>query len=240
MKIIPAIDLMGGAYVRLRQGRFHEATCYGDDPVAVAIGFARAGASLIHLVDLDGARTGHPIQADLVRTIAASVTSQIEVGGGLRTLDQIAAYLEQGVARVVLGSAAVQEPALLQAAVEVYGGRVVLGIDVRAGRVAIGGWTEVSSRDALSLAREMAGLGLQELIYTDISRDGMMNGPDLTGLARLVVESGLSVIASGGISSMADLESVATAGASGAIIGKALYDGRVDLRDAILSLEVIT
>lgn len=233
MRIIPAIDLLGGACVRLRQGDFAASVTYGTDPVAVARAFSLAGASLIHLVDLDGARAGQPVQADLVRLIAASVETPVEVGGGLRTMAEIRAYLDRGVARVVLGSAAVKDPGLLQEAVGLYGARVILGLDVRRGRVAIDGWAASTPLDALDFAREMAGRGLKEVIYTDIARDGMLCGPDLEGLAGLVHRSGLAVIASGGIASLADLEAVAAAGASGAIIGKAVYDGRIDLGRAI-------
>lgn len=236
-QVIPAIDLLGGKCVRLRQGSFTAATIYDGDPVAVAEGFARAGAGLIHLVDLDGARAGFPVQADLVCRIASAVAVPVEIGGGLRSMDQIVHYLEGGVGRVVLGSAAVRDPALMNAAVRRFGERVVLGLDARDGRVATDGWTASSDRDALSLALEMSTLGLKEMIYTDIARDGMLSGPDLTGLARLVRQSGLAVVASGGIASLPDLEAVARTGARGAIVGKALYDGRIDLGEAITRLE---
>ena len=233
MRIIPALDLLGGACVRLRQGSFAEAVTYGMDPTAVARAFGLAGARLIHLVDLDGARAGRPVQADLVRRIAADVKIPVEVGGGLRTMAEIRAYLDHGVARVVLGSAAVKDPGLLRAAVESYGDRVILGLDARHGRVATDGWTTSTTLGALDLARDMARIGLKEVIYTDIARDGMLCGPDLEGLADLARRSGLAVIASGGIASPADLEAAAAAGASGAIIGKAVYDGRIDLGEAI-------
>ena len=209
MRVIPAVDLLGGACVRLRQGRFNEAVTYGTDPVSVAWAFSLAGAKLIHLVDLDGARAGRPVQADLVRRIAAAVKTPVEVGGGLRTMVEIRAYLEDGVARVVLGSAAVKDPGLLRAAVEVYGDRVILGLDARRGRVATDGWAASTALGALDLARDMARCGLKEVIYTDIARDGMLCGPDLEGLTDLVRRSGLAVIASGGVSSLTDLEAVA-------------------------------
>ncbi|NLG85405.1 MAG: 1-(5-phosphoribosyl)-5-[(5-phosphoribosylamino)methylideneamino]imidazole-4-carboxamide isomerase [Firmicutes bacterium] len=238
MMVIPAIDLMGGACVRLYQGEFDRATVYGRDPVAVAHRFVEAGARLIHLVDLDGARAGRPVQRKTVLAVARAVPVPLEVGGGIRSMEAIASYLEEGVARVVLGSAAVKHPALLEAAVARYGERIVLGLDARNGRVAVEGWQATSERDAVSLAKEMATMGLAEVIYTDIARDGTLAGPDLEGLARLVKESGMKVIASGGISSVDDLKAVAATGAAGAIVGKALYDGRLDLRTAILALEV--
>ncbi|MCL6614493.1 MAG: 1-(5-phosphoribosyl)-5-[(5-phosphoribosylamino)methylideneamino]imidazole-4-carboxamide isomerase [Firmicutes bacterium] len=237
MKVIPAIDLMGGACVRLFQGDFGRATIYGRDPVAVARSFAEAGAGLIHLVDLDGARCGRPVQREAILAVAAAVPVPVEVGGGVRTMAEIEAYLEHGVARVVLGSAAVKDPALLRAAVARYGERIVLGLDARGGRVAVEGWSEVSDRDALGFAKEMAAMGVRELIYTDVARDGTLSGPNLEGLSLLVRESGMRVIASGGISSLADLEAVAGTGAAGAIVGKALYDGRLDLRAAVKLLE---
>ncbi|MGQ9780242.1 MAG: 1-(5-phosphoribosyl)-5-[(5-phosphoribosylamino)methylideneamino]imidazole-4-carboxamide isomerase [Bacillota bacterium] len=238
MMVIPAIDLMGGACVRLYQGDFGRATVYGRDPVALARGFVAAGARLIHLVDLDGARAGWPVQRETILAVAAAVPVPVEVGGGIRTMEAIASYLDEGVARVVLGSAAVKDPELLRAAVARYGERIVLGLDARAGKVAVEGWQATAEREVVSLAKEMVAMGLHEVIYTDIARDGTLTGPDLDGLARLVRETGMKVIASGGISSLADLKAVAAVGAAGAIVGKALYDGRLDLRTAIRTLEV--
>lgn len=240
MRIIPAIDLLDGACVRLAQGDYGRATIYGRDPRAVAACFAQAGASLIHVVDLDGARLGRAAQAQTVLGIAKAVRVPVEVGGGVRNMADLACYLEQGVARVVLGSAALKDPPFLQQAVTRYGGRVILGLDARDGLVSAEGWTEDSRVEVLDLAREMARLGVREAIYTDIARDGMLAGPDLAGLARLVRESGLLIVASGGISSLGDLEAAAAAGAAGAIVGKALYDGRLDLRAAILRFEAGT
>lgn len=237
MRVIPSLDILGGSYVRLRQGDFRQATRYGDDPQAAARSFADAGASLIHLVDLEGARSGWPVQSDTILAIAGSVPVPVQVGGGLRTMDQIEGYLERGVARVILGSAAVKDPELVRAAVDRYGERIVLGLDARRGLAAVEGWTESSACEAVVLAKSMAALGVREVIYTDIERDGMLSGPNLAELAKMARESGLSVIASGGISSYEDLEALAALGLSGAILGKALHDGRIDLRTAIERLE---
>lgn len=236
MRIIPAIDLLDGVCVRLRQGDYARATVYRGDPLQAAREFAAAGAGLLHLVDLEGARAGRPLQARLVLDIAAALPIPVEVGGGIRTLADLAGYLEHGVARAVLGSAALKDPAFFRTALARYGERIILGLDARGGLVAAEGWTETSQVDAVELARSLAGSGLREVIYTDIARDGMLSGPDLQGLGRLVRETGLSAIASGGIASLADLEGAAAAGASGAIVGKAVYDGRIDLREAILRL----
>ena len=235
MRIIPAIDLLGGACVRLSQGDFARTAVCDADPDAVAERFAKAGARLIHLVDLDGARQGRPVQAETILRIARH--APVEAGGGLRNMAGIAAYLENGVARVVLGSAAVKNPELVREAVARYGGRVILSLDVRHGRAAVEGWTETSGMDAGELAAAIAGLGIEEIIYTDISRDGMLTGPNLAGLIHLIRETGLRVIASGGISTLADLKALAAAGADGAIIGKALYAGQIDLKQAIMEFE---
>lgn len=237
MRIIPAIDLLGGSCVRLRQGDFARATVYRNDPLQVAREFAAAGTGLIHLVDLEGAKAGRPLQARLILDLAAAIPVPVEVGGGIRTMADLEGYLGHGAARAVLGSAALKDPAFFRAAVERYGPRVVLGLDARDGMVAAEGWSEASRVDAVELAKSLADEGLTEVIYTDIARDGMLAGPDLHGLRKLVRETGLAVIASGGIATLADLEAAAAAGASGAIVGRALYDGRIDLKEAIRRLE---
>ena len=238
MRIIPAIDLWQGACVRLRQGDFAQTTEYSRDPVAMARGFVAAGAGLLHVIDLEGAKQGRPAQAELVLAIAAAVPIPIEVGGGLRTLEDFDFYLGHGVDRAILGTLAVKDPALAGRILERHGEKVILGVDTRGGLAATEGWTASSAVGLWPLVKRMAALGLKEMIHTDIARDGMLTGPDLESLTALVRESGLKVIASGGISSLADLEAAASAGASGAILGKSLYDGKIDLHAAIKKLEV--
>jgi phosphoribosylformimino-5-aminoimidazole carboxamide ribotide isomerase len=239
MLVIPAVDLMGGRAVRLRQGRKDERTDYYDDPVLPAAAFVREGARFIHVVDLDGAFEGGSKNLESVRRIveAAGPEVGVELGGGIRTLEQIGSALALGVRRVILGTAALTDPDLPGLAVERFGAeRIVLGLDASGGQVAIRGWEEVTGRSALDLAREAARAGVKRLIYTDIARDGMLTGPNLPALERMARDSGLAVIASGGIASLENVRAVAAlegAGVEGLIIGKALYEGRFTLAEAI-------
>ncbi len=236
MLVVPAIDLLDGACVRLRQGAYDAAAVYGGNPLAVAREFAKAGAELIHLVDLDGARTGSALQAVLIKRIAAAVPVRCEVGGGVRSMEEIRAYLDGGLDRVILGSAAIEDPGLVRRAIDEYGPRIVLGLDARGGMAATHGWIETSDRPVLDLARQMQGLGVEEVVYTDIARDGMLAGPDLEGLKSLIRGTSLRVVASGGMSSLADLKAAAAAGAVAAIVGKAIYAGWIDLKQAVVEL----
>jgi phosphoribosylformimino-5-aminoimidazole carboxamide ribotide isomerase len=232
--LFPAIDIRHGRVVRLSQGEATRQTVYGDDPVAVAEGFAAAGALWIHVVDLDRAfGTGENL--DVVARIAARVAGRVrlQLGGGLRTVALVRQGLDQGVDRVVLGTAAAVDPAIVPEAVAAVGaGRLVVGIDAREGQVAIRGWTETFDLTADALARRVAAAGVHTVVYTDVARDGMLSGPDIDG-ARTLQRIGLEVIASGGVSSIADLVSVRTAGLSGAIVGRALYEGRFTLAEAL-------
>jgi phosphoribosylformimino-5-aminoimidazole carboxamide ribotide isomerase len=232
--LFPAIDIRHGRVVRLSQGEATRQTVYGDDPVAVAEGFAAAGALWIHVVDLDRAfGTGENL--DVVARIAARVAGRVrlQLGGGLRTVALVRQGLDQGVDRVVLGTAAAVDPAIVPEAVAAVGaGRLVVGIDAREGQVAIRGWTETFDLTADALARRVAAAGVRTVVYTDVARDGMLSGPDIDG-ARTLQRIGLEVIASGGVSSIADLVSVRTAGLSGAIVGRALYEGRFTLAEAL-------
>ena len=233
--IIPAIDLRGGRCVRLVQGDPNRETVYADDPVAVARTFAAAGARRLHVVDLDGAFAGLPSNLSVAAAIAKAVDVPVELGGGIRTMAAIEAVLAAGITYVILGTAAIEQPELVEEACRRFPGRVLVGIDAREGRVAVRGWAEGTDKDAVELAREMRGLGVQQVIFTDIARDGMLSGPNLAALER-VAQAGVEVIASGGVSSLADVRAIASMrerGVAGAIIGKALYTGAVDLKEAL-------
>lgn len=238
MIIIPAIDLRQGKCVRLHQGEASRETVYGDDPVGMAQVWARGGVKRLHLVDLDGAFSGASVHHEVIKAIARTIP--VEVGGGIRTLETVEDYLEAGVERVILGSIAAEKPELVAESCRRYPGRVMAGIDAKKGKVAIKGWTAVTEKNALDLARELGDLGILEIIYTDISRDGTLEGPNLPALAEMAQVSGLKVIASGGISSLEDLRQIKNLNIpqiSGIIIGKALYDQRVDLVQAISLVE---
>lgn len=240
MTIIPAIDLRQGRCVRLEQGDYNRETVYDSDPQAVARSFAAAGAKRLHLVDLDGAKAGAPVQKELIVKVAQSIPVPVETGGGIRDEETIRYYLENGVRWVILGSAAVNKPELLIWACRSYPGRIILGLDARNGLVAVEGWLKTTGIDAVELAQKMACYGVDEVIYTDISRDGTLKGPNITALKNMVEKSGLSVIASGGIASLSDLyelKKLEPLGLSGAIVGKALYNGNIDLAEAVHSLE---
>ncbi|MDI3339577.1 MAG: 1-(5-phosphoribosyl)-5-[(5-phosphoribosylamino)methylideneamino]imidazole-4-carboxamide isomerase [Sphaerobacter sp.] len=230
MLIIPAIDLRGGRCVRLVQGDFARETAYDDDPVRVARRWAELGARWIHLVDLDGARAGAPQQLDLVRAIAA-VGVPVELGGGLRRLADLDAAFAAGIARAVLGTAAVERPALMAEAVERFGAeRIVLGVDARGGRVAVRGWEQLSEVPAEQVIGQARASGVARVIYTDIERDGTLTAPNFAAIAQMA-GLGLSLIASGGVARREDLERLATIdGVEAAIVGQALYTGAVIIR----------
>jgi phosphoribosylformimino-5-aminoimidazole carboxamide ribotide isomerase len=234
MLVIPAIDLRGGQVVRLRQGDPARATAFADDPAAVAARWEAEGAGLLHVVDLDGAFAGRPRNRAALRAILGAVRIPVQAGGGLRTLEAVAELLDLGVARVILGTAAVRDPGLLAGAAARHPGRICLGIDARAGRVAVEGWTEGTGVAATELARALAGPGIAAVIYTDIARDGMMAGPDAEGLRRMAAVVPDRLIASGGIAGLEDLRLVAgIAGVRGAIVGRALYEGGLSLAEAV-------
>lgn len=235
--MIPAIDLLGGRCVRLAQGRYDEATVYGDDPAAVAAGFAAAGAARLHVVDLDGARDGRPGNAGAVRAIVAAAGAvPVQLGGGLRSLRAVEEALALGASRVVLGTAALRDPELVREAARRFPGRIVVGIDARNGRVAVEGWLETSETKAAELAPRFEEAGVAALVHTDIARDGMLTGPNLEATAELARAVSVPVIASGGIASEDDVAAAASweGGAiAGCIVGRALYTGEVDLARAI-------
>jgi len=236
--VIPAIDLKDGRCVRLRQGDMAAETVYSEDIVAVARNWQRCGAGLIHVVDLNGAVGGEPKNLPQIEAVRKAVTVDVQVGGGIRTIETVRRYLKAGVFRVVLGTAALTDRAFLEQACMEFPRQVVLGLDARDGKVAVKGWTAVSETKAIDLLREVRGLEIGAVIYTDIARDGMLNGPNLTALKEVVAFSAFPVIASGGISRVEDLLAVRLLGPKieGAIVGKALYDGKLDYQSAVAAL----
>lgn len=233
MELWPAIDLRGGRCVRLLQGDYDRETVFGDDPVAMAEGFVAAGARRLHIVDLDGAKAGGPVQAELIGRIVRAAGVPCQLGGGIRTLDTARAYADVGVQRLVVGSVAIEHPDLLEALAHALPARMVLGLDARAGMVATRGWLETSSLEAVDVARRHGKLPLAAIVYTDIAKDGMLEGPNLDSLAAMIAATSLPVVASGGIANAGDIGEVARAGAAGCIVGKALYAGAVTLPEAL-------
>jgi phosphoribosylformimino-5-aminoimidazole carboxamide ribotide isomerase len=233
MQIIPAIDLRGGRCVRLRQGDFEQETVFGDDPAGMALRWESAGASRIHLVDLDGAKSGKPVNVEAVRAITRVVKAPCQLGGGVRDRDTIAAWLDQGLERVVVGTRAVRDPAWFEQMASEFPGRLVLGLDARAGRIATEGWLQTSETQALDLALRFDHLPLAALVYTDVARDGMLDGPDLEGTTSLARSLTTPVIASGGVGTLRDLENLSSLPVAGCIVGRALYEGRFTLAEAI-------
>jgi len=232
-EVIPAIDLRGGRCVRLLQGDFARETVFSDDPVAVARRWEACGAPRLHVVDLDGAAGGRPVQVEIVRAIARAVAVPVQTGGGLRTMEALADALAAGAARAVLGTAAAEDPGLVARAVERYGEAIVVGVDAREGMVATHGWLKAQPVRAIELMRRMEAAGVRRFVYTDISRDGAMAGPSIAGVEEAVRATKAAVIASGGVSTLDDLERLARAGAEGAIVGRAIYTGAIDLREAV-------
>lgn len=233
MILFPAIDLYEGQAVRLYQGDYRQMTVYSPDPAALAQKFAATGATHIHLVDLEGARDGTTPNLELIRRIAAETGLFVEVGGGIRNIDIARAYLENGVSRVILGTAAVTDPDFLQNALDTWGERVAVGADLRDGQVAIRGWQQTSDEGAQSFFDRMQGLGVSTMICTDISRDGAMRGANLELYRSLAKRQGLQIVASGGVSSLDDIKALRDLDLYGAILGKAYYTGAVDLADAL-------
>ena len=238
MLIYPAIDILDGRCVRLVQGDYSRETVFSDDPVSVARRWVDQGAERIHLVDLDGAKAGRPVNGPVIRRIVESVTVPCQLGGGIRDLATIEMWLGKGVRRVILGTVAVRNPELVREACRQFPGRIAVGIDAKGGKVAVEGWAEVSDVAATDLARRFEDAGVAAIIYTDIERDGAMAGPNVAATAALARAVSLPVIASGGVSSMADLRALKESGAplDGVIAGRALYEGRLDLGEAVAYL----
>jgi phosphoribosylformimino-5-aminoimidazole carboxamide ribotide isomerase len=238
--LYPAIDLKDGACVRLVQGEMDAATRFNDDPAAQAASFAAAGCRWLHVVDLNGAFAGRPVNGAAVAAIIKAAKVPVQLGGGIRDLATIDSWLSAGIARVILGTVAVKNPELVREACRLYPGRVAVGIDARQGRVAVEGWAETSDLSGLDLARRFEDAGVAAVIYTDIERDGLLKGVNVAATAALAQAIAIPVIASGGIGSLADLLAVkaaAQSGIEGVICGRALYDGRVDLAAAVKALE---
>ena len=234
MIVFPAIDLKAGQVVRLAEGDMARATIYGDDPAAQAASFAKAGASHLHVVDLDGAFAGGSVNGRAVEEILTAFPGKVQLGGGIRTLDAVERWLQLGVARVVIGTAALEDPELVRAAARAYPGQVVVAVDARDGLVATRGWADVSDVTATDLARRFEDAGVAALLFTDVGRDGLLKGCNVDATAALAQAVAIPVIASGGVNGMEDIYQLAgRPGIEGVITGRALYDGRLDLAEAI-------
>jgi len=234
--VIPAIDLKGGRCVRLEQGLMDRDTVFCEHPADQALEWERQGGELLHIVDLDGAFAGQPKNEDAISAIVSTISIPAQLGGGIRDLPTIEAYLSLGICRVILGTAALRSPELVMEGCRLFPGRIVVGIDAKNGMVAVHGWAEVSDMSAVDLARRFEGYGVAAIIYTDISRDGMMAGPNIEATRNLAESISIPVIASGGVSSLKDIENlmaVESSGITGVITGKAIYTGAVKLAEAI-------
>ena len=236
MEIIPAVDLRNGKCVRLYQGDYAQETVFSDDPAAMARRWQSEGAKRLHLVDLDGAAEGEPRNLDAIENILAAVEVPVQVGGGIRSLETIVQLLDLGVSRAILGTAAIEDPLLVEKACRQFGGQIIVGIDARDGMAATRGWLQQSSIAAGELANRMVGLGARRFIYTDISRDGTLTGPNFEAIAELLSQVGVPVIAAGGISSIEHLTRLAGLGVEGAIVGRAIYTGDLDFKEAVRSI----
>jgi phosphoribosylformimino-5-aminoimidazole carboxamide ribotide isomerase len=234
MQVIPAIDLLGGKAVRLRQGRYEDVTTYDEPPEVIARAW-RGMVPRLHVVDLEGAKAGHAVQTDAVRKIVAAFGEGVQIGGGIRSFDAVESYFALGVSRIVLGTAAIRDPELLKRAIEAHPDRVIVAVDAKDGFVATDGWLEVSERRAVELVRDVARLPIAGVLYTDIHRDGMETGPNVAETARLADETGAPVIASGGVGTVDHLRALANASPRivAAIVGRALHEHRFTLDEAV-------
>ena len=238
MRLYPAIDIKDGQCVRLKKGLFNEVTVYSNEPYKIAESFEADNAKFIHTVDLDGALKGRSVNAETIKKIVNSVSVPVQLGGGIRTLDNIKEVLDLGVYRAIIGTKAVENPEFIKQAIDKFGAEhIVVGIDAKDGLVAVEGWEKLSDKTALSMALAMKDMGVQTIVYTDISKDGMLAGPNIEQTRLLSDKTGIDIIASGGVSCMQDLENINNAGIHGAIIGKALYENRVVLKDAVEKFE---
>lgn len=232
MHIFPAIDLRGGRVVRLTQGDYDRMTVYGDDPVAVAKGFIKAGASFLHTVDLDGAKDGNPQNRPVIAQLC-KLPLFVEVGGGMRTQQDIESALALGVSRVILGTVAVEDFAFTTRMAKLHGDKLAVGVDAKDGYVATHGWKQVTTQQSFDFCKKLADVGISTVIYTDIARDGLLSGPNLSAYEKLMEISGLNIIASGGVTTNADIAALRDLQVYGAIVGKALYTGKLDLSTII-------
>lgn len=234
MLVIPAIDIRNGKCVRLLQGDPDKETVYFNDPVAVAVNFEEQGARLIHVVDLDGAFSGEPVNVDMVREISNAVSVPVEIGGGIRTADAVEKYISAGISRIIIGTAIIKEG--FRSLLERFADYIIAGIDARDSRIATHGWKNISNIPAVDFIKDLRNSGINEIIYTDISTDGMLSGPNYKAIERILNEvTGISLIASGGVASLEDitrLSAYVPAGLKGCIVGKAIYDGKIDFKRA--------
>ena len=238
MRLYPAIDIKGGKCVRLTQGLFDNVKVYSDTPADMARLWRDQGATFLHLVDLDGALVGRSVNEEVIRSIVEAVDIPVELGGGIRSEEAVRHMLDLGVARVIIGTKAVERPLFMKELVDAFGAdRIVAGVDAKDGLVAVQGWESLSTVTAKELCLKMEEFGIRHVVYTDISRDGMLNGPNVEATRQLTEATGIDVIASGGVSSMEDLRCLYEAGIKGAIIGKSLYEKRVDLREAVRAFQ---
>ena len=236
MEVIPAIDLRGGRCVRLVQGDYDRELVFSDDPVAVAQRWAELGATRLHVVDLDGAREGRPVNDDVARSIVAAVDVPVQVAGGVRDIDAVERWLTAGADRVILGTAAIRDPSLAAEACRRYGERIVVSIDARDGIAAVQGWTESSGQRADDLLQRFSDLGVKRFVYTDIGVDGTLTTPNYAALEALLATTSAAIISAGGIAAVKHLVRLAEIGAEGAIVGRALYDGGLDLSEALAAV----
>lgn len=233
MELFPAIDLIDGCAVRLIKGDYAQKTIYSEHPEEVAASFAAAGAKYLHVVDLDGAKDGGTPNLETIRSIVQKSGLLVEVGGGIRSEEAIRTYLDAGVFRVILGTAAVQDPVFLQNMVEKYGEKIAVGVDIRDGMVAIKGWTELSEKSCFAFCEELEKMGVKTIICTDISKDGLLSGTNLELYRQLAKRFAVDIVASGGVTSLEDVQKLQEMGLYGAILGKALYTGKLDLKKAV-------
>ncbi|MFA7250308.1 MAG: 1-(5-phosphoribosyl)-5-[(5-phosphoribosylamino)methylideneamino]imidazole-4-carboxamide isomerase [Dehalococcoidia bacterium] len=237
MEVIPAVDIRGGRCVRLAQGDYARETVFGEDPIAMARRWVSMGARRVHVVDLDGARDGQQANAAIVRGIAAAVEVPVQTGGGIRSMATIHATLGAGVDRVVIGTAAVKDPELLREAIAFAGDRLIVSVDARDGRVALQGWTEATDLDAVAFIEELRDCGVRRVVYTDIARDGVTDGPNFAMYERVTRAIDIAVIAAGGVGSVQDVHRLGECGVEAAIIGRALYTGDIDLAEALAAVQ---
>lgn len=233
MIILPAIDLRDGKCVRLYKGDFNKSEIVADSPINTAISFKEAGAEYIHMVDLDGALKGKGVNVDIVSKVIKTVDIPVELGGGIRDIETIDYLIEKGISRVILGTAALNNPSLVKEAVKKYGDKIAVGIDAKDGYVAVDGWLNVSKVNYIDFAKEMESIGVKNIIFTDISRDGTLTGPNLEALSKLKESVGCDITASGGIKNIQDVDSIKKMGLYGVIIGKAIYSNNIDLKEAV-------
>ena len=237
MILYPAIDLKDGNCVRLEQGDFNKKVIYKSSPLEVALDFEKAGAKVLHIVDLDGARTGERTNASIVEEIIQYTNLKIQLGGGIRSIESIKFWLELGVDRVILGTAAINNRELLEQAILQYGDRIIVGVDAKNSYVAINGWEESTKQDSFEFCKQLEILGVNTVVYTDISKDGMLSGPNIEAYKKLAVETKLNIIASGGVSTINDLLTLRQLNLYGAISGKALYEGKFSVEEALKCLQ---